>query len=258
MGKRFTETAKWMDRWFRGLCPQHKLAWLYVLDNCDAAGVIEIDHELANFQVGSAVDWEGFASASEGRLIPISKGKHWVSGFIKYQYGELSSECRAHNPAFASLTKHGLKERVINGYPDPFQRVQEKDKDKDKETDKEKEGGCKGESKPQVTPFDNFWEHVPNKIGKGAARSAYQAAVKSLHATHDDPHAYLLDRLMAFRSTPKALGEYCPHPATWLNQGRYDDDPATWQQASRATGDPRNNLALRDRMLAKNRELNAK
>jgi hypothetical protein len=235
MGKRFTETSKWMDRWFRTLSPQHKLAWLYVLDNCDAAGVIEIDRELADFQVGSAVDWDAFAAASDGRLIPLDKGKHWVCGFIKYQYGELSEGCKAHNPAFASLTKHGLNGRVAKGYSDPIQRVQEKDKDKDKETDKEKEGGCKGEP-PDLTPFANFWSCVPNKIGKAAASSAYKAAVKALRDRgQDDPHGFLLDRMKAFAVTPKAKGEYCPHPATWLNQGRYDDDPATWQQAGRGS-----------------------
>lgn len=195
--KRFTETAKWMDPWFRGLAPQFKLAWLYVLDNCDAAGVIAIDRALADFQVGSAVDWDVFAEASEGRLIPLAKGKHWVSGFIKYQYGELSTECRAHNPAFASLSKHGLTDRVSKEYPYPSLRVQEKEKDQDKE--KETEGGA-GETKRQrFTPpkesevaaycreranavdpvaFVNFYESKGWRVGDQPMKS-WKAAVRT-------------------------------------------------------------------------------
>jgi hypothetical protein len=84
----------------------------------------------------------------------------------------------------------------------------------------------------EIGPFDAFWLRVPNKIGKAAAKGAYAAAVKALRARgQDDPHGFLLDRMTAFSQTPKAGGDFCPHPATWLNQGRYDDDPATWQDA---------------------------
>lgn len=144
MPKRFTEADKWRDKWFRGLPPGFKLAWLYVLDNCDAAGVLEVDEELANFQIGIALDWSGFLEASKGRIEDLGTGKVWVRRFIEYQYGELSKECRAHNPAFASLEKHGLKERVSKGYPKGIQRVQDKDKDKIKDKDKDKEGDARG------------------------------------------------------------------------------------------------------------------
>jgi hypothetical protein len=45
----------------------------------------------------------------------------------------------------------------------------------------------------------------------------------------------LVERMQAFSASPKALSRFCPHPSTWLNEGRYDDDPRTWLR-----GDDRN------------------
>jgi len=99
--------------------------------------------------------------------------------------------------------------------------------------------------------FGHWWNLVPRKVAKGAAEKAYIQAVKRLECREDNPHHFLRERIEAYAKTPQAQGEYCPHPATWLNQERYDDDPATWQRGSpRSNTDPRGNLALRDKLLA--------
>lgn len=130
MAKRFTDTEKWKDKWFRRLPAEHKLAYLYLLDQCDQAGVIELDEELADFQIGTAIDWAGFFSECGDRVVKLDDQKAFVVKFIDYQYGELSENCRAHNPVFASIKKNKL-ERVFKGYSKGIQRVQDKDKDKD-------------------------------------------------------------------------------------------------------------------------------
>jgi hypothetical protein len=146
VAKRFTESNKWADKWFRALRPEFKLAWLYLLDQCDQAGVIDLDCELANFQIGFGVDWVAFANAADGRIESLPNGKIWIVKFVEYQCGFLSRECKAHNPIFASIEKNGLSERVSKGYPKGIQRVQEKEKEKEKEIDKEKEEGGVGET----------------------------------------------------------------------------------------------------------------
>lgn len=94
-----------------------------------------------------------------------------------------------------------------------------------------------------VDGFEEFWKVVPRKVGRRDAESAYDKAA-ALIAGRDgpggeDPDGFLLDRMRLFAKSPQGCsGQYCPHPATWLNKGRYDDDPAEWQRAGRDT-DPR-------------------
>lgn len=242
MGKRFTETNKWDDPWYRELAPSSKHGWNYLLDKCDAAGVISLDRKLADFQIGEPVDWDALIEGSEGRIERLSERKLWLTGFIQFQVGRLSVDCKAHNPIFASLEKHGLIERLSKGIPKATQTLQEKDKEEEKDKDKEKEmEGVQG--KPKPTPFDAWWLLVHCKTGKEAARRAYDGAVAKIRMVEPEkePHAYLCERMAAFAKTPSANPtDRTPiHPATWLNQGRYADDPATWhQRGSPSNGKP--------------------
>ena len=134
MGKRFTETDKWSDPWFRRLSAEHKLAWLYLLDNCDLAGVVDLDHDLADFQIGCDVDWDGFVmGVGSDRVEVLPNGKLFVLRFIEFQHGTLSVNCKAHGPAFRSIEKNGLSQRVSKGYPKGMDTLKVKVKVKVKE-----------------------------------------------------------------------------------------------------------------------------
>jgi len=52
MVKRFTETTKWLDPWFRKLPAKVKIFWMYLIDSCDNAGFWIVDFELASFLIG--------------------------------------------------------------------------------------------------------------------------------------------------------------------------------------------------------------
>jgi hypothetical protein len=108
MAKRFTDSDKWQDVWFRRLSPDMKLAYLYILDRCDMAGTIELDRELAEFQMGCPTDWEGLVKGSGTRLVPLANGRLWVRKFISYQNGNLSPECNAHKPIIRLVDKYEL------------------------------------------------------------------------------------------------------------------------------------------------------
>lgn len=130
--KRFTETDKWKDPWFRRLDGRLKLLWLWLCDQCDHAGIIDPDMELAAFQIGVVVSEMDFA-AFDGRLEKLENGKYMLTKFIDFQYGELSVDCRAHGPVFKSLENN----RVSKGYPKGIHTLKDIYKDKDKDKDKD-------------------------------------------------------------------------------------------------------------------------
>lgn len=81
--------------------------------------------------------------------------------------------------------------------------------------------------KPPISPkggdngFDKFWSAYPKKKGKKEALRAWQRA-------RDKPN---IDKILASigrqclsHDWTKSGGQYIPHPATWINQGRWDDE----------------------------------
>lgn len=135
--KRFTDTEKWRDPWFRRLSPELKSFWSFVLDNCDPSGVWKVDMEYANFAIGGSLTEETVLAAMPGRFKSIGGGKWFILKFILFQYGELRDDCRPHNAVIRFLKEHGLHKEYLKS----IQRVSDTLKDKEKDKDKEKEEG---------------------------------------------------------------------------------------------------------------------
>lgn len=90
------------------------------------------------------------------------------------------------------------------------------------------EGNGKGERQSRTTSsldgFNDFWSRYPRKIGKGAAEHAWaRLGVPDRKA--------VMERLVAFSGEwsgrPTEDRQFCPHPATWLNQRRWEDEGFT-------------------------------
>jgi uncharacterized protein YdaU (DUF1376 family) len=70
--------------------------------------------------------------------------------------------------------------------------------------------------------FDAFWRAYPNRVGKDAARTAFDK-----RKVDDDLLALMLTAIAAQSKSEKWTkdgGQFIPNPATWLNQGRWMDD----------------------------------
>lgn len=53
MGKRYTETNKWLDPWFRKLSDAGKVTFTFMIENCNSAGYLE-DIEFMSMQLGKS------------------------------------------------------------------------------------------------------------------------------------------------------------------------------------------------------------
>lgn len=77
--------------------------------------------------------------------------------------------------------------------------------------------------------FDAFWRAYPNRVGKDAARSAFDK-----RKVDDDLLALMLSAIAAQSKSEKWTkdgGQFIPNPSTWLNQGRWQDEPDSGQQS---------------------------
>ena len=79
----------------------------------------------------------------------------------------------------------------------------------------------------QLTYFDRWYKHYPNKKAKGRAKRAF---VKVLKENKDVPVEELLDMLIAAVELQKKSvawlkdnGTFIPHPASWLNAEMWSD-----------------------------------
>ena len=77
-----------------------------------------------------------------------------------------------------------------------------------------------GKTERKEEEFNRFWEVYPRKVGKQAARKAFDKIPASVYpkivpAVEAQKQGY---------QWTKEDGRYIPNPATWLNQGRWDDE----------------------------------
>lgn len=150
MSKRFTATEKWDKPWYRKLPPRLKCLWQFLCDRCDQAGVLEMDWDLASFQIGEAVQPSDIAAFTEQVQI-IDGGKLWLKAFVEFQYGKLSATCPAHKPVLRTVQKHfGEANKIPIQYP--INREQEEEEEMDKEVEEETET----EKPPPVVPTGSF------------------------------------------------------------------------------------------------------
>jgi hypothetical protein len=136
MSKRFTSTEKWSDPWFRKLSPKHKCFWDWLCAQCDIAGTIDPDYDLASFQIGDVVS-ENDIELFGDRVSKLKNGRLFLTKFIEFQYGKLSLECNAHRPILDKIKTLQIPIEY------PIYRVQEKEKEKEKESIKKEGSGEK-------------------------------------------------------------------------------------------------------------------
>jgi hypothetical protein len=88
MSKRFTDTKKWRNEWFRTLPVKAKLTWSYLCDECDFAGVWKADWGLASFQLDFKITAQEMGEWFGDKVHFFDGDKVLIVPFYDFQYGE--------------------------------------------------------------------------------------------------------------------------------------------------------------------------
>jgi hypothetical protein len=84
--------------------------------------------------------------------------------------------------------------------------------------------------------FEEFWKVYPRRTGKAAAFRAWR---KLNLAQKRRAYVALKKQLPALKAQIRGPNEnFCPHPSTWLHEGRFDDEPETSSTRSRDSDVP--------------------
>ena len=156
-----TDTDKWKKRFVRELSPQHKLLWFYILDDCNHAGIWEVDLEVASIRVGFDLSHDNLPSSFGEKVISFDNGDKWfIPDFIDFQYGELNPNSNVHKSVVSLLEKYNLQ-GYIKGSQGVVCTPQDKDKDKDIVKVKAK---AKRFVKPTIEDIFNYCSERENNV----------------------------------------------------------------------------------------------
>jgi hypothetical protein len=119
-----SDSNKWKNPFFKSLPTEYKLFWIYILDDCDHAGVWQVDMEIAQIKLGTKLSLQKARGLFKERVVEFDNGTRWfLPDFIAFQYGELCEKNKMTKPVLSVLTKYDLM-----GHLSPINGVKVKDK----------------------------------------------------------------------------------------------------------------------------------
>ena len=205
MAKRFIDTDLFRKPFMRGLEAPYKALWLYLLCECDHAGIWVVELDVAQIRMGMKLDPEKAIEKMAGAVIPIHGGEKWyLPDFVAFQYGTLNPSNRVHASVIERLSAEGI-DPENKPLTSPLQGA----KDKEKEKDKEKDNSENERARETDPAFEALWITF-ERYGAKAKALAYW---KRLSA---EDRASVTEKAPAYvASTPGC--EYRKQLEGWIN-----------------------------------------
>jgi len=237
MAKRFTDSEKWDDSWFSELSNNEKVVWLYLLDKCNHAGIVQVNLRTLNFYCNTSYnDYLTISELLSNRLVMINESYAFIPKFLKFQYDKGIGSSK---PMIVSVRKElerfGLMNKVSELLGNSFIMINEplvnscqtiKDKDKDKDKGKDKETSLKKECEL----FPIWWD----KYGKKRGGKVVKIRWNNLSKANKQKCLDVVDDYV--KSTPDA--SFRKMPQTYLNQESWNDDLGLGEKSARLPSVP--------------------
>jgi hypothetical protein len=233
MAKRFTDTEKWKDDWYLSLNNDYRQIWLWLLDNCNHAGLCKRSLTLLNIMNNTKITEDDLLEVFQNRIM-VYQDYWFIPKFIFFQYGNdfLTSNSNAVVSAIKSMIQYGIitetEDRVLkfnielpNYYQtlkQPFSKGQRPlmDKDKDKDMDKDKDRDKAGDES-EFNKFQSFFPQGKNNVTHN------EIAVWNSLGTHERQICLQLTPLYIKHHLNKGDEKYIKNIKNFLTEGFWND-----------------------------------
>ena len=193
MAKRFITTELFKDPWYMDLPNKYKLFWIFLITDCDHAGIWQVNYKTAVFYVGEHLEPSECERFLKDRVIKIGDGKYWfIPKFIEFQYGyELKSSNTAVRSVIALLKRYDLvkylpkttitdinEKELQRSYKAPKDKNMNKIKYNDKKKYKDFKEGSARETEPEaeLQELEAYWNtnlFLPKPVHKDFIHELY-------------------------------------------------------------------------------------
>jgi len=124
MAKRYLETTFFKSPFVRGLKAPLKGLYMYIICDCDGAGIWIADFDVASIYMGQKITEHEFIEnfVNTGKCIDLKDGKYFFPDFIEHQYPSGLSETNpAHKNFIIELKKYSLIDEKLKVLERPLQ-----------------------------------------------------------------------------------------------------------------------------------------
>jgi len=113
MAKRFIDTTYFKSPFVRQLDFKMKAFYLFVICDCDGAGIWNADFEIASLYIGTKITQSEFKKSflETNKAIDLKNGRYFFPDFIEHQYPKGLSN---HNPAQKNFISELIKYSLIS------------------------------------------------------------------------------------------------------------------------------------------------
>lgn len=185
MAKRFIDTDLFRKPLVRSLGTPYKLLWIYLLCECDHAGVWDVELDVASMRLGSKLDPAKCIAALGSSIVQIDNGKKWyLPEFVTFQYGSLNPANRVHASVLNTLSKYGIdpdgyeKEAPYKDLTSPLQGAKDKEKDKYLQGSEEERAGDAKPTKAADPNITAVVDHLTAALKSAGIAQSLDGTVK--------------------------------------------------------------------------------